>query len=80
MSKLRHQVHPRPRAVLLPGSSRNQTAASFNTEIRSYRLGLTVDGDATLPLRKPPAVGGDLFYDWVPGADRALLSTREPAD
>ena len=53
-------------AVLLPGSSRNPSGTTFNTDIRSYRVGLTVDGDATLPLRNRLLWGGDLFYEWVP--------------
>ena len=65
-------------AVLLPGSSRNPSGTTFNTEIRSYRLGLTVDGDATLPLRNRLLWGGDLFYDWVPEPTvRFPLSTPE---
>jgi outer membrane receptor protein involved in Fe transport len=53
-------------AVLLPGSSRNPSGTTFNTAIRSYRTGLTIDGDATLPLRNRLLWGGDLFYEWAP--------------
>lgn len=53
-------------AIILPGSARNPNGTTFDTQIRSYRVGLTIDGDASLPLRNRLLWGGDLFYEWVP--------------
>lgn len=53
-------------AVILPASSRNPSGTTFDTAIRSYRMGLTIDGDASLPLRNRLLWGGDLFYEWAP--------------
>lgn len=53
-------------AVILPGSPRNLSGTTFATEARSYRVGLTIDGDASLPLRNRLLWGGDVFHEWAP--------------
>lgn len=64
--------------VVLPGTLLNPPGVNLSTPVRSYRLGFSVDGDATLPLRNRLLFGGDVFHERV--SDTNLeLSVENPA-
>lgn len=51
---------------ILPGTLLNPNAISIETPVYSYRVGFSVDGDATLPFHNRLLFGGDVFHEWVP--------------
>lgn len=53
-------------ALTVPASRLLPQGLVFAAPVRSYRVGATFDGDATLPLRNRLLYGGEVFYEWVP--------------
>ncbi|MCS6914224.1 MAG: TonB-dependent receptor [Myxococcales bacterium] len=53
-------------AVSLPPSRLLPRGLSFAAAAHAYRVGMTLDGDTTLPLRNRLLWGGEVFHEWVP--------------
>jgi iron complex outermembrane receptor protein len=53
-------------AVTVPPSRLLASGLTFSANVRSYRVGTTIDGDAALPLRNRLLFGGEVFHEWVP--------------
>jgi outer membrane receptor protein involved in Fe transport len=55
-------------ALIIPGSALLPPGLTITAPTESYRLGFSIDGDASLPLRNRLLWGGDVFHEWVPAA------------
>ena len=53
-------------ALVVPGSALLPSGLTITAPLQSYRVGFSVDGDASLPLRNRLLYGGDVFHEWVP--------------
>lgn len=52
-------------ALIVPGTSVNPAGVNLEVPLASYRVGFSVDGDASLPLRNKLLFGGDVFHERV---------------
>jgi len=53
-------------AAILPGSAVLPSGLNITAPLTSYRVGFSIDGDASLPLRNRLLWGGDVFHELVP--------------
>lgn len=63
--------------VVLAGALLNPPGLNLIAPVRSYRVGFSLDGDATLPGHNRLLYGGDVFHEWVPTTG-LLLSGAAP--
>jgi outer membrane receptor protein involved in Fe transport len=65
--------------VIVPGSTLDPTGLSISAPVDSYRVGFSVDGDATLPHHNRLLFGGDVFHEWVPTSSVELTTNNADA-